>query len=294
MAVNYESIAIQSTLTNDGTDQITVDRPASTASGDLLVAILVQSRNDSTNLNSPFTSSGWEAVTNRAHNDGSTDYVHLTVLAKVAGGSEPANYTFDSGVNASALGAIIRWTGDAFVGAANVQATTDIETTDTTPTYTPGLTPMLASQGFLMGVLAFGDGTNTVSDYSIATSNPSWTERMDQDEAGSFDAVLAFATAIRAEATATGDYSLAFTGTPTGSIGFLLSIHENINAEVTATPVSLTLSPQAPTATGTASVAVGAVSLTASVPTPSASGAAPKWENIDKSSSGSINNVDKS
>lgn len=77
---------------------ISCPKPTGTASGDLLVAIVSRSQTSATT--SAFTSSGW---TSAAFFAGSTtgNQVPVSVMWKVAGGSEPSSYTFFSSTSAT-------------------------------------------------------------------------------------------------------------------------------------------------------------------------------------------------
>jgi len=97
---------------------------------------------------------------------------------------------------------------------------------------TSGITPASANNLFLMiGMTSdLSASTCTFSGYSIVTSNPTWTERLDVYN-GSITMGMSCASAIRAAGTATGNYSL--TATPnTGNQGelasYLMSFQEEI------------------------------------------------------------------
>ena len=84
MGAAYESFVYATSSTSSS---ITIGKPSGTASGDLLVAYVASGLGGAT-----YTSSGWTQA---------EDGAQYTLLWKIAGGSEPADYTFSG---ASALG----------------------------------------------------------------------------------------------------------------------------------------------------------------------------------------------
>jgi hypothetical protein len=82
---------------------VTISKPAGTSSGDLLVAFVDQA-SGSKSFNAP---SGWTAY---GSTFGGAGVVHLQGFYKIAGGSEPASYTFQQGgaaVNVDMSGVIV-------------------------------------------------------------------------------------------------------------------------------------------------------------------------------------------
>ncbi|MFF5973724.1 hypothetical protein ACFY7C_19565 [Streptomyces sp. NPDC012769] len=91
------------TATNASATSLTVTKPTGTASGDLLTAVL------STNYQTFDTPSGWTKIGEQG-----IETFLVTVFQKVAGGSEPANYSFQfSGSPAASpmLGQVSAWRG---------------------------------------------------------------------------------------------------------------------------------------------------------------------------------------
>ncbi|MEK7628059.1 MAG: SdrD B-like domain-containing protein [Patescibacteria group bacterium] len=109
-AISFGSVASAANESSPGsTDDITITKPASTVSGDFLVAGITINGGDEVDINS--VPSDWVLI-ERTDND---DDVMLATYYKFAGGSEPASYTWsfdrdDSG-DVRAAGGIIRYTG---------------------------------------------------------------------------------------------------------------------------------------------------------------------------------------
>ncbi len=106
-----------SALESGGT--ATVTKPAGVASGDLLVAFAAVS--DETAGNNADTPSGWSLVTSESEWWGN---LQLAVFAKVAGGSEPASYSF-TGFDAFDAGAVV------LLAYSGVDTTSPIQTSAT-------------------------------------------------------------------------------------------------------------------------------------------------------------------
>ena len=97
-------VAEENASTVNSTDNAScqVSKPANTVDGDLLVAILIRAITTAT-ITGP---TGWTKEEDQAHDGGDT-----TVWYKVAGGSEPADYTWSWTGNTKNIGAILRITG---------------------------------------------------------------------------------------------------------------------------------------------------------------------------------------
>jgi hypothetical protein len=93
-----------------------VNKPAGVVAGNLLVAAVASS--DSNSWSIP---SGW---TKAAELVGVPLYDHsVTIFTKVAGGAEPASYTFDAGASLKQSGIITAWSGLSYdsVGSSDVE-----------------------------------------------------------------------------------------------------------------------------------------------------------------------------
>ncbi|OGT74676.1 MAG: hypothetical protein A3H44_03280 [Gammaproteobacteria bacterium RIFCSPLOWO2_02_FULL_57_10] len=82
--------------------------PPSTAAGDLLVAVFASNQNG-TNVNAL---AGWSNITNAGTGGGNGNArANLTIMTRVAGGSEPASYTFTTSNSAITYAYMMRYTG---------------------------------------------------------------------------------------------------------------------------------------------------------------------------------------
>lgn len=85
---------------------------------------------------------------------------------------------------------------------------------DTTPSYNVTKTPLIGNSLIIAMSSITGNTGNSGSGYAIATSNPSWTEVIDEVieniGGGTDDVCIVMAHATRPEITATGDLSMTF------------------------------------------------------------------------------------
>ena len=116
-AVTHRASATQNN--GAGSTSLTITKPAGAVEKDLLVA-LVSVRNNGT-VTAP---TGWTQVVNSAY----SFYLRKSVWYKVAGASEPANYTWTFGTSGAAAGGI-----SAFYGIKTSTAPGPLNVADTTP-----------------------------------------------------------------------------------------------------------------------------------------------------------------
>lgn len=295
MAIAYRSHASTNLTSIDGSDaRVTITKPTGLTAGDWMVAIIGVTATFSD------TPSGWTKV-GEINGSGGADEC-LRVYTKIADASDAAasDFTFDLGNNGTTNdyigGCLICGTGTSPVLSSVFFASAQDSDGGTTNSYAAGVSPLVADALFFMGVFArhtVGSGVTT-SNYAIATSNPTWTERMDNSVNDSADYTLAVATAPRAESTATGNFSADFSSSVGDSVGVLFAVIEATNVTVSPSVISVTASVQAPTVSGGATVSPAAISITASVQAPTVTTAAPDWTNVDKSAAPSWVNPDKS
>lgn len=282
MAVAFGSI--QTASDNSGTT-LEITKPTGLAAGDLLIAIL------GLDGDTAFAATGWTQIN---HNDAGDQ--SMSILAKVADSSDASavNFSFDATVantDEEMIGALIRITGSAFSGAANIVDLSTTATATTTPSYATGITPHGTNNLLIMGALAYGANTVTASTYAIANNNPTWTEQADFSINQTLDLSLSVATATYSAATITGAYSLTLSAS-VQSIGYILAIAENTNVAVTGATGALTLTGNSGSATAGAAVAGATGTLTLSGNGGTLADVATDWTNTDKSST-SWTNPDK-
>lgn len=237
MAIAYQSVQSN---TSDNTGSVTITKPTSLAVGDYMVAgILVDADGGGTQLASITTPSGWtqEALIDLF----GTGRSAIGVYTKLADSADVAasNFTFNGTGDTSSMtmaGHIARvtsWGGEA--GQSTVTSTAS-STTMTMTGITPS--PAIASSLYIVfaGRVASATSDN-VTSVAIATSNPTWTERAENTVNGNTrDTNFALYTATRTETTATGNYTITYTGTTNqGSGAVALILHDPINGSVTPT-----------------------------------------------------------
>lgn len=297
MAVAFQSVATTNLTNIDGSAKsITITKPTGLAAGDLLVAVIGM-----TIAEAQGTITGWTSI--GSVSDGSGGDETLYVYSKTADSTDASatNFTFlIAGGNGAANdyigGALLRISGTSPVASVALFDNGNHTAGGTTHTYSGGVSPLSADQLLVMGV--FGRHTGgagvTVSNYAVATSNPTWTERFENSVNSATDYTIAVATAPRAESTATGDFSADFNASVGDSVGILFAVIEAQNVTVSPAVITMTTTVHAPTIIGSANVSPAVITMTATVQAPTVTTAASEWINTTKSSSGSITNTSKS
>lgn len=279
MATAYGSTTSATDTHGGGTDSITINKPASTTSGDLLIAVVGINGNGA-----DYTSSGW-TILNTA-NDGNN--WGLRILYKIAGGSEPASYDFScSGDGGDGMaGFITRITGASFSGSGNLLSSIDLNTSaNTNHTFTPGITPQVTNSIYILGCFTRGQASN-VNSYAIANNNPTWTERVDVSSgAPTEDVAIAYATATPSSASASGDFSLNLGVSPFEAGGFIINVTESVNIEATPSVMNATFTVQNTSISGGANISATTNTGTFSVQDPTITANTSPWTNDTKNTS---------
>ena len=265
MAVAFESF---SSRTANVSNTFTLSKPTGTAEDDLLIAIINWS--ESIDITPP---AGWTEI-----NHTTTGSPYVWAFYKVAGASEGASYGFTFSGSASLQGNITRYSG--VNTASPIDASSFVRAgAESTPHAFAGVTTSLNNAYLVMfgAVLDYGDATVDFSGYSVVTSNPTWTERLDIDS-NTYDKFSALATATYATAGATGNASYAFTNGPSDTTGVLIAINEEVvNVTVSPDPVVGTFTLPAPTIIGDANFSVGVLSITSSLLAPTVTTQTVSW-----------------
>lgn len=288
MAVAYGTSNSATMAGTGGADALTITKPTSLATGDMMIAVCGVHGKASSGFAPP---AGWTILftADDASNYGAIAFWKIATSGDVAASNFAFTITTTSGDGL--VGWIARITGSSFGGTGNFTSASDINTSATTThTFTPGITPVSNGALYLMGSYARGLGTE--SGYAIANNNPSWTERVDIQINTTRDSTLSLATATATSGSASGDYNVTLS-TSLEAIGFLISIQESTNLTVSPAVVSATFTVQAPTVAGGANVSPTVVSATFTVQAPTVSFPVPDFTNADKHSS-TFNNQDKS
>lgn len=269
---------------------ITINVPAGTTNGDLLLAFVAQASQD-VNIDTP---TGW---TLEGTADPGTGQIRC--FSRVAS-SEPANYTFSrgAGTNPDGWDAIMyRISGQISVSPITAGSDTNINEDGTSHVFAAGITPASANTFFFIGYL-LNDGATasvTISSYAIATDNPTWTEDLDAGISGNGMMGAASATG-RTQSTATGDVTVTLSGSPGAGSDhgvIIVSVRPEPNVTVSPAVIEATATINAPTVTGSAAISPAVIEATATINAPTVTTAAPTWNNPDKTAAPSWNNPDK-
>lgn len=298
MAVAFESISNTGFTSWDGVPRtVTITKPTGLAAGDLMVAILAS--NNSPGSGWDTIPSGWTYAGEEGEVSGTLSVSYeCSIYYKIAtaGDAAASDFSFtnqagNGSANETGLGSILRFSG-AYLQSSFVDASEDTDG-GTANSYTGGVDPTVADSILILAVFGHGTAT-TVSNYAITTSNPTWTERQDVNQNSTLDYTFAIATGPRSAATATGNYSADFASSVGKSVGILAAVVPPTNATISPSVISAASSVQAPTVAAGASVSTSVISFASSVQAPTVTISTPDWTNLDKSSTSSFTNPDKS
>lgn len=264
------AIAIQTTSIGETNGaSLVITKPTGVVDGDLMIAVV--------GAIGAVTSapSGWTLVTSE------TTTNKLYIYRKAAS-SEGTDYTwgFD---NDGADGVIMRIDGHNSASPIGTTGTFNSQTNNANPTFTTGITPSVGDSLILMLGVYDGGGGGSVATFSIVTSNPSWTARINTQMADGKG--LFCASAVRPQATATGNFSVTSDlSASTDWFGALISLPPNPDVTVSPSVITASTSLFSPTVTGTALVTPAVVTVTANIQAPTPSTPTPDWSNQSKSS----------
>jgi hypothetical protein len=185
-----------------------IAKPASTVDGQLLIAHIVNEQVGSPAVTDTVSLAGWTQIRTDTSSGHTTD-VRVTTLWKRAS-SEPSSYTFNfSGSTSACIGALV------VVDAAGTSFQSNGANGAGSSLSSSGITPVANS---LLMILTGTVSNVSMSAQAIVTSNPSWTEYYDFQDATPIGISMAYA--IRAAATATGNA----TATASGSTNWAMQI----------------------------------------------------------------------
>ena len=275
MAV-YQSV--QTTTPAAGTS-VVITKPTSLAVGDIMVAHIAHSGTNST-INTP---TGWTDIADTSF---SANF-RAKVLFKVvdAGDVAASNFTFTgNGTGGPYIGgAILRINGSGLslvndgVGSSAWSGTS--------ANLAIGITATRASDLYLIFTTNNSAGSQNISGYAIATSNPSWTEAYEVNTgARSFSG----AYATRAQITATGNVSFNAAVSATAAAAVIVAIASPISVTTDADSVNLDIVPVSPAVSFGANFAISApVNLALGLPI--VTSGILLWTNIKKSVTSWVN-----
>lgn len=211
-------VAYQSTQTaasdngGSGTSlSINIPKPVSLAVGDLMIA-QVSAFSGSGSLVLP---AGWTLI----HPIRTQSSLGVLNCWKTADASDVAASTFTFSLTGASNGSIALFGAiHRYINAhptAPINAESDANANSPTVTLTTGtITPAQPSLLLLLLTYNRSSGGTTASSYAVATSNPSWTERLDDNSSVFSDNLgLAMADGSRSAVTATGSGSVVTANT---------------------------------------------------------------------------------
>ena len=276
MAASVASVSAKATAS--GTSLV-IDKPSDVVSGNLMVMQVVTDRT----AGSGAASTGWTQIQQTDHTDDTNGGGEMVTFYKVAGGSEPSTYTVTFTDAGESVGYIAKVTGNPSTGFLTTSSEAQNDSTSTTATggtVTPNTTDSLIL--FFVGGNRSGT-TVTTSAYSIATSNPTWTEQWDSNQSGPF---AAMASATRPELTATGAASATLSSSQKSLVHMVV-----IGGQVDISPSVLSVASSVidPALDLTTVVSADTVSVTTSVQAPTVSMPTPDWTNENKNIATCIN-----
>lgn len=235
----YAAIAQRGTATS-GTStngSITIAKPTGVVAGDVMIANIAQSDDNDTVSNNA-NLSGWTLIAG-ADLAGITER-YGTVLYKVAGASEPANYTFDLDNDATGnAGAIIAFSGVDTTGGVTASGAAggpfdvdpgNLNVTNASTATTSSITTVSANAAVIM--LAQVAGSNSNYSSWTTTSPGGLTELYDAGTNSNERASVGAAWAIKATAGTTGTGSVNLS--PNERSGAILVALKMLATDVTA------------------------------------------------------------
>jgi len=275
MAV-YQSV--QTTAHTSGTT-VVITKPTSLAVGDIMVAH-ISTTGTAPGINTP---AGWTSIADL----GGDPNQRTAIFFKVADAGDVAasNFTFTgNGTGVPFIGgAILRINGS---GVSLVNDGVGSGTwTGTSANLAIGITATRASDLYLIFTTNSSAGSQNISGYAIATSNPSWTEAYEVNTgARSFSG----AYATRAQITATGNVSFNAAVSATAAAAVIVAIASPISVTTDADSVNLDIVPVSPAVSFGANFAISApVNLALGLPI--VTSGILLWTNIKKSVTSWVN-----
>jgi len=200
--IAQKGIATSATSTNTN---LTIAKPVGVVAGDVMIANIAKANN-----NSNASLAGWTVISGGAINNGGN--IRATLLYKVAGGSEPANYTFVLGAGANdAVGSIVAFTGVDGSGPFDVApGSMSLSTSTSTTATATAITTVTANAAVVMFTQA--SDNNTWSAWNTTSPGSLW-EINQTTFNSSQDLSVGAAFASKAVAGSTGSGTATQSGT---------------------------------------------------------------------------------
>lgn len=268
-------------FTGDGSAVIT--KPSGLAEGDIMIVTLVTCSTSAT-INTP---SGWTSLASGTPESGTIFAIYYKVASSADASADDFTFTFTSGGTNTEYGSIIALSDCAVDFVTDTGSDTIAQAT-----YTGGITPP-QSNSFLVMVGVSGSVAVDVDLYTIATSSPIWTERDETSTTNENDATVAIATAIKGDATATGDFGMTYNNS-TNSIGVLIGVGTAVDEAVTLDVLTLTGALPATGIAGDANVTLDLLTVASSIKDMNQASTDGKWTNTSKNAATNVTNTSKS
>lgn len=267
------------TASADSAASVTVTKPVSLATGDLMVAMFFTYQGI-TNISDE---AGWTTIHTSKLSGSGADYKAYWKIA-TAGDVAASNFTFDiSGGSADSLRIILfRITGHSATAPIGNNYIATLSSTTTTPTFTPSFEPKTSDALLLLGIFStnMASSGTTISGYTISGTNPTWTERY--EDAETTDHTLGIATATAPDGNAITSVSATLSSTGGNHLVSLLSICADTNVVATPNSVTLRIQQSAPTPIANTLVTPASISIRAQLPAPTTRVVDNRWSSADK------------
>jgi len=205
---------VRSVASNAGNSlqSITINKPAGTAQGDALVAIISHQSGSNRSMTAP---AGWTAIAGTDVYEGTNAHIHAWY--RVAGASEPASYTFTitGGDGRDTAGGIIAISGANQATPINASAGQSNGSTSSTSVPAPSITTTMPDT-----LLIYAGSGATAASY---TAPGNMAEQFDRTTSGTYKVSIEAATQSLAASGATGTRT-ALASTSMRSVGIMLAV----------------------------------------------------------------------
>lgn len=229
MALAY--VSVQKAEVTGINTTITVTKPTSLATGDLMVAHLYWEDYSTGSVTPP---SGFTTLATEVNSD-NDDALRIYYKIADAGDVAASDFTFTNSFEFhDASVALSRWTGADSTTPLSIYSSneTAVATSITLSTMTPA---SAQSMIYIATGVSGSGGLRTTDSYSIATDNPSWTEIYDEG-IGASNRSYSGQYGYRPETTATGSGSVGISGS-----GRIASMMFFINPQATTSTTTETI-----------------------------------------------------
>lgn len=233
-----------------GTTSITINKPTGVVAGDVMIVNISQVGVSAGNINAnPTHTTGWILISGADLAGGTERWG--SVFYKIAGGSEPASYTFTLHPDANGgAGSIIAFSGVDVTGGVNELGVAGgpfdvdpgaINVTDASTATATGITTVSANAAVIMLAQTAGSAS-AYSSWTIGGSISPFTELYDNTTTNGDDASVGAAWGTKVTAGATGNGTVTLS--PSERSGGLLIALKNVPAPpvVTINPPALSIS----------------------------------------------------